>query len=173
MRATPPVHDCRKKSADEEAALHLTVVYEDAVTRHWAWELWGRVGQLAGQGGIYRESWRFAELAEPEIFADAVKAAAKADVLVIALRETELVPPILRMWVDGWLRRRAGRPGALVALIGVPAQPGAETGGVHRLLEIAARQAELDYLPRERKLPEEPPPRPFCRGRVTRAALPA
>jgi hypothetical protein len=51
--------------------------------------------------------------------------------------------------------RRAGRAGALVALLGVPARPDALSWRAHEYLEAIARQAGLDFLPRERKLPEE------------------
>jgi hypothetical protein len=51
--------------------------------------------------------------------------------------------------------RGAKRPGALVALIGVPAWPDAQAGHAHQHLKAIARRAGLDYLPRETKLPEE------------------
>jgi hypothetical protein len=49
--------------------------------------------------------------------------------------------------------RRAGRPGAMVALIGVPPQPDAQSGRAHKYLESVTRRVGLDFLPRERKLP--------------------
>ena len=138
-----------------EAALSIIVAYEDSLTRRWAWDLWRRVGRLTGSGGICRKAWRIANFSRPGIFAEAALAAAKADMLIIAVRDAEKVPRFLDLWIDAWLPQRAKRPGALVALIGVPARPDAQSGYAHQLLEAVARQAGLDYLPRERKLPEE------------------
>jgi len=142
---------------EPEAALNVAVAYEDPLTRHWVDELWGRVGQLIGGGSIQRKTWKIADLVHQRVFGDATRAAAKADVLVIAVRDTREVPLILYVWIDAWLPRRAGLPGALVALIGVPAQPSAQAGCTHRLLEMVARRAGLDFLPRECKLPDLSP----------------
>ncbi len=147
-----------------EAALNVNIIYQDALTRRWARELWSRVGRLAGTGGICQRAWRILDLAGPATFARAVTAAARADVLVIALRDTDEVPPILRMWAEAWLPRRGNRPGAMVALIGVRPDPTAHRGYAHRFLEAIAGKAGLDYLPRERKLPEEP----LLRRKLTR-----
>ena len=149
--------DC---APDAAAALTITIVQEDAVTRRWAQQLWSRVGRLTGNGGICRECWNLAELVEKGVFEAAVRSAAKADVLVIAVRDAEPVPLLLRMWLDAWPSQREGRPGAMVALIGVDAPPHREAGRVHRLLEQVAGKAGLEFLPRERKLPPEPEPVP-------------
>jgi hypothetical protein len=146
-----------RDSQESAAALNVTVLYEDPLTRHWVDELWGRVGRLIGGGQIRRKAWRIADLMQQGVLGDATRAAAKADVLVIAVRDTKEVPLILYVWIEAWLPRRAGLPGALVALIGVPAQPDAQVGCTHRLLEMVAGKAGLDYLPRECKLPDPPP----------------
>ena len=65
------------------------------------------------------------------------------------------VPADLDLWFEAWLPRRAGRAGALVALIGVPPQPDIQSGRAHACLETVARRAGLDYMPRERKLPRD------------------
>jgi hypothetical protein len=151
-----------RDSRESETALNVTVVYEDPLTRYWVDELWGRVGRLIGGGEVRRKAWRIGDLVQQAVFGDAARAAAKADVLVIAVRDTKEVPLILYVWIDAWLPRRAGLPGALVALIGVPAQPDAQGGCTLRLLEAVARKAGLDYLPRECKLPD---PLPDSHGR--------
>jgi hypothetical protein len=143
-------------SAEESAqALNVVLVYQDPLTRHWAADLWGRVGQLIHSGAIRRESFRLGELTRAFVFADAVHAAAEADVLVISVRDAGELPLLLHVWIDSWMPRRGGRAGALVALIGVPAKPDALSGRAHSYLESIAREAGLDFLPRERRLPEE------------------
>jgi hypothetical protein len=138
-----------------EPALNVVVIYQDPLTRHWAADLWDRVGQLIDSGGISRKCWNLSDLAGAFVFAEAVRAAAEADVLVISVRDAGDLPLLLHMWVDGWMPRRAGRAGALVALIGVPARPDVPSGGAHQYLGAIARQAGLDFLPQERRLPAE------------------
>jgi hypothetical protein len=138
-----------------EPALSVSLVYQDLLTRDWAEELWNRVGQLVGQEGVCRQSWQIGDLVDARVFADAVEAAAKADVLVVSVRDAGNVPANLEFWIEAWMPRRAGRAGALVALIGVPPQPDTQSGRVHACLENAARRAGLDFLPRERKLPQD------------------
>jgi hypothetical protein len=146
----------QKASASKkvEAALRVTIVYQDPLTRHWAAELWDRVEQLVGQEGVCRQSWKISELANTRVFAAAVQATAVADVLVVSVRDTGDLSGELDQWIEAWLPRRAGRAGALVALIGVAPQPDVRSGRSHAYLQITARRAGLDFLPSERKLPQ-------------------
>jgi hypothetical protein len=143
--------------ADDESreALRVIIAYEDPLTHYWAMELWGRVGDLIGGGGICRTAWRISDLAHPGLFAEAVKEAARAHVLVISFRDAGALPPCLCKWVEAWKPRRIGTGGALVALIGVPPQPNAPAGQAYAYLENVARKVGLDFLPHERKLPED------------------
>jgi hypothetical protein len=139
---------------DTGQALNIVTVYQDALTRYWATELWDRVGQLIGDGGVCTQSWKIGDLKLALALAKAVQAAAVADVLVISVRDAAELPLLLRVWIDAWMPVRAGRPGALVALIGLPAQPDTQSGHAYQYLQAVARRAGLDFLPRERKLPE-------------------
>ena len=139
-----------------EAGLSVATVYQDPLTRQWAAELWDRVGQLIDSEGVRCQSWKISELTDHGIFLDAVQAAAEADVLVVSVRDAGELPISLYVWIDAWLPSRARRAGALVALIGVPPQPDTQSGQAHQYLESVARKAGLDFLPHERKLPEQP-----------------
>jgi hypothetical protein len=154
-RRSDAVDRAAMPAAETEQALSVVVIYQDPLTRHWAAELWDRVGKLIDSGGICNKSWNLSGLASAFVFAEAVQAAAEADVLVISVRDARDLPLLLHAWIDGWMPRRAGRAGALVALIGLPARPDAQFGRAHEYLGAIARQAGLDFLPRERKLPEE------------------
>ena len=136
---------------ETEPALRVATVYQDPLTRHWARELWDRVGQLVGQGGICHQSWKIGDLTDAQASTGAVQAAPEADVLVVSVRDAGELPINLCVWIDAWMPRRAG---ALVALIGVCPQPNVQSGRVHAYLEAVARRVGLDFLPRERKLPE-------------------
>ncbi|HOX58860.1 MAG TPA: hypothetical protein P5205_16825 [Candidatus Paceibacterota bacterium] len=139
-----------------EPALNVVVIYQDHLTHHWAMDLWARVEQLIGSGGISSKSWRVNDLAHPDALAAAGRAAMRADVLIVSLRDAAELPLSLYLWVDEWLPHRLTRTSALVALIAVPVQPDAQSGLTRRFLESVARKAGMDFLPRERKLPEEP-----------------
>jgi len=141
--------------AETEQALNVVVVYQDPLTRFWAADLWDRVGQLIESADISRKFWKLSDLASAAAFADAVEAAAVADVLVISIRDGGGLPLLLHDWIDAWMPRRGGRAGALVALIGIPARPDSHSGRTQEHLQAIARQAGLDFLPRERRLPAE------------------
>ena len=141
-------------ASEPKPLLSIVVVYQDGLTRHWAAELWDRVGSLLGGGGVCRQSWKIRDLSQPCSFSGAVRAATKADVLMVSVRDARELPLELESWIECWLPGREGRPGALVALIGVPPQPDAQLGCAHSYLADVARRGGLDFLPRERKLPE-------------------
>ena len=141
-------------SKEAESVLSVVTVYQDSLMRHWTTELWDRVGQLVGQGGICHRSWKIGNLTDARILPDAVQAAAEADVLVVSVRDARQLPVELYAWIDAWMARRTTSAGALVALIGVSPEPHAESGHAHAYLEAVARRVGLDFLPRERKLPE-------------------
>ena len=151
-----PADPVAQASTAPGPALTVATIYQDPLTRHWATELWGRVGQLIGDEGACCQSWKISDLTDPRVFEDSVRVAAAADVLIISVRDARELPTNLTVWFDALVPRRAGHAGALVALIGVPPQPDAQFGRAHAYLERIARKAGLDYLPRERKLPEQP-----------------
>jgi len=151
MLAAPAAAVARKTGL----ALSVVVIYQDSLTREWAGELWNRVAQLVGQESICSQSWKISDLADAREFEGAVEAAAEADVLVISVRDAGEVPVGLEWWVEAWMPKRAGRAGALLALISVPSQPDPHAGQVQAYLETIARRAGLDFMPRERKLPDK------------------
>jgi len=148
--------EAAKVPNESELVLNVVTVYQDPLTRHWAAELWDRVGRLIDSGGICRKAWNVGDLMRADVFADAVKAAAEAHVLVISVRDAGQLPVSLCIWIDAWMPNRVGPVGgALVALIGVPPQPDTQSGRAYAYLESVAKRAGLDYLPNERKLPSK------------------
>lgn len=79
-------------SRDPEPALSVVTVYQDPLTRHWATELWERVGQLISNEAVCHQSWKMSDLTDPRVFMDAVRAAEEADVLLVAVRDTGELP---------------------------------------------------------------------------------
>ena len=97
-----------------DPALYVATVYQDPLTRHWATELWNRVGPLVGGGCICHQSWKISDLVDLRFFADAVQAAAKAGVVVVSVRDAGALPINLHVWIDAWMpetRRAAGCAG--------------------------------------------------------------
>lgn len=156
-KGIPPSPYLSASAGDAEPALNVAMVYQDPLTRYWAAEFWDRVGELISHHSVGRQSWRIEELKDPRVFAEAGQAAAEADVLVISVRDAGEWPASLHVWIQSWLPRRAGRVGALVALIGVPGRPDGQSGRAHQYLARVAHEAGLDFLPRERKLPDVAP----------------
>ncbi len=152
-----PASAAAKASAPPEFELRVVTVYQDPLTEQWAREMWESVEYVFSEGGARFESWSLTQLKQAFAFADALEAAAQADMLVISVRGAGALPLILHGWIDAWLPERSGRPGALVALIGLPSQPEPQSDHTYQYLEAVARQAGLDFLPRERRLPNEPP----------------
>ena len=136
--------------AKDEPALNVTMVCEDLLTREWAAEMWDRVTQIAGKENISVTSWRISDLALPEILADAVLSAARADVIVIAVSAAEKLPIDLCVWIAAWVPRRARRAGAVVALMGLPQEPDdPQAFRARDFLQMVALKGGLDFFPRE------------------------
>ena len=151
-----PIDQESRAQEESEPALKVVTVYQDPLTRHWAMELFDRLGRLIDSDGICRKFWSLNDLAQADDFADAVEAAAEAHVLVISVRDAGQLPRCFHDWIDAWLPNRTGPVGgALVALIGVPLRPNSQSGRAYACLESVAKRAGLDFLPTERKLPQK------------------
>jgi len=156
LSRTAPATQAARAPAETEPTLDVVTVYQDPWTRHWAMELWDRVGQLIADMGVCRKSWKISDLTQALIFGDAVQAAAEAHVLVVSVLDVGQLPTSLCVWIDAWMPNRVGPAGgALVALIGVPQQPDIQSGRAYAYLESVAKRAGMDFVPHERKLPQE------------------
>lgn len=141
-----------------DAALSLTVLYEDDATRQWAGEVCARVADLVGNEALQASWWRLSDLNEPAVLAGAVSTTLRADVIVIAVRASEGFPLPFYVWVDSWLPYKAPNGAALVALITLPEPPTVQLDRARTYLRSVAQAGRLDFLLEERKLPEEMTP---------------
>jgi hypothetical protein len=165
LNSSTRLHAAAKTQAENELALRVVVLFEDQVTQRWTRELWGRVDHLIGSGEVCREVWRISDLARTDDFADAVKAATKAHVLLVSFRDEGELPSHLREWIEAWVPHRTTSGGAMVALIAVQAPLNAVAGHAYTYLASVARRAGMDFLPHERRLADES--RPALRARRT------
>jgi hypothetical protein len=153
------------KPAPDESAydLRLVLAYEDLLTRTWALDSFEAVPP-AGRAQIQLTEWRIHRLLESKEFPDSVGAAARADIIVVALHATDELPIPLYVWIDAWLPRRARRAGALVTWIGVAGFTDSHSSHAHQYLHAVARRAGLDFLSNERRQPTDSSHFPSSRG---------
>jgi hypothetical protein len=62
--------------------------------------------------------WKFEVLREPRLFDAAARDAAWADMIVLAIRQSQELPAEVRRWIEHWLPSKQADSGALVALLG-------------------------------------------------------
>jgi hypothetical protein len=126
-------------------ALGVAAVYQDAESQERANRVCDRVIGLIGQECLVSASWRVCDLAQIDVFTGAVKAATRADVIIISIHEAAELPPALSAWIEAWLPRRHQREGALVALVGAgPVSEAGERTLSH--LEVVARRGALTFF---------------------------
>jgi hypothetical protein len=133
--------------------LNIAGVYQDRVTWDWAAEACHLATQLAGEGHVQNRLFNADSLSDPEIFADAVRAALTADVIVVSVYAADRLPPNLYVWFEAWLPLRPSRAGALTAMIGVTELLDSQSVRTFEYLYALARKGQLDFIPQERQRP--------------------
>jgi hypothetical protein len=146
-------------------ALNIAGVYQDCVTQDWATQTCDLATQMARVARVQEIWFNLNSLGDPEILAEAVEAALKADVIVVSVYAAGELPPELCAWFAGWLPRRPARGGALTALVGVAEPPDAHAARTFEHLQAVARKGELDFIPQERKRPASASAAAFGLGR--------
>jgi hypothetical protein len=134
-----------------KAGYHLNValVYQDSTTRHCAVEVRDLIAERSGQGVVRSTEWLISNLVQPSVFTLGIQALAKADAIVIAVRETDRFPGAFYMWVNLWLQVRSGKVGALVALVETSTEESAEFMETRRYLHAVASQGGLELILKE------------------------
>jgi hypothetical protein len=145
--------------AAAENSFRAVIVYQDEPAQIWAAEMWERVTRLIGNEGIQVHCWAIGDLTHPRLFADAVQAAAEADVLIISATVAQDLPLNLYVWIDAWLPRRKIDEGALVTLLSVSEEASGASARALAYFQAIAARARMNFLPEERKLdrPEKNP----------------
>jgi len=137
----------------------LVVVYEDTTTRHRALQLCGHLAQQLQDDCDFQCSWwNLDQFDNPGLCQQAADATAKADMVMVSLRDDERLTAALDRWLKGWLSRRGDRQSALVVLLEEEGQPGDRTHLLQSQLQQAARQARMDFFVHAYESPEPRPP---------------
>jgi hypothetical protein len=124
------------------------VLYEDIVSRERAMELCDRlVHKFWAEVEFEFSWWRFDFLHDSALAGDAVRLAARSELILLAAHAGRELPPPVRSWMEGWLPIREPGFGALVAMIGTDADQLRGLSPIHVYLREAAQRANMDYLP--------------------------
>lgn len=127
--------------------LNAAIIYEDLEMG----ELANRMcHSMACEFGVQRElnqeMWNFQLLDVAEFQAQATRAAACADLIVVATHGYEELPLEILAWIEYWVDKRQGHPGALVALFDEIHPHGGSRAVVQSYLEYVARRCGLDFV---------------------------
>lgn len=133
----------------------IVVVFQDPLTRQWATDALERVSDVLCREQGRLRFWRMDDLVQPLIADAAIRAAADATILIVALRDVALPPPSLCVWNEGWLARRPPATGLLVSIVGVHPRCSDHIVQLDEYLRAIALRGSLDYLPRKFLLPPE------------------
>jgi hypothetical protein len=141
-----------------EADYHMNValVYQNSTTCKRAQVVRDLMVEKAGEDVVQSTEWLISNLVQPSIFTRGIQALAKADAIVIAVRETDRFPGAFYLWVNLWLQIRSGKPGALVALVETFTEESPESMETRRYLHAVASQGGLELLMKECEPRESP-----------------
>jgi hypothetical protein len=126
--------------------LNVVLVYEAFQTGLQGKEVFDLIAKEAGDNAARLTVWRFDFFQSAEMTRAVTRQAEEADVIIVAPRNPDSLPPQVHAWLERWpLRRKAGS-GALVALFERCAATAAKSSNVAFLLWRAAERAHMDYF---------------------------
>ena len=136
------------RSADE--SLRGVVVYEDPATHVRARQTYDYLVAHTGNELGFQFSWWSFDLLQEGGWAEAAAGiAAAADLVIFSTRLGRELPPGVKTWIESWIARRAGRPGAIAAVFSPPRAETAGTSGRRAYLANMAKIAGMDFLAHE------------------------
>ena len=149
-------HRRMTETTDLGMCLKICATYQDTLSREWTRTVLNRTAYLVGSESLQCTWWKMDFLSHPLVLTEAVKAAAQADVLIVAVQGTDTVPEELAHWTDEWLVQRREKAGALIALVGLPDRADSPAPVTLEYLRRAATQGGLDFLPQSKPWASEP-----------------
>lgn len=144
-------------SEKSEYVLNIAGIHQDDVTLKWATQVASRAIHLVGERSVRSAWWQIGGLSDPRVFRDAVQAATTADILIVSVLGADALPLDIYEWIEAWLPLRLQLAGAMVALIGVPGQPGTDSSRIGYYLQDVARRGQLEFLSQHQALPWHSP----------------
>jgi len=130
--------------------LKVMLVYEDLGMGVQGKEIFDLIAKEAGGENAARLTvWRFDFFHSAELTRAVSRQAAEADVIIIAPRNPDILPPQVKAWLEQWPPRRKSGTGALIALFDPNVVGHAKSSDVALLLWRAAGRAEMDFFYRK------------------------
>jgi hypothetical protein len=134
--------------AKKQDSFSAVVLYEDHATRDRAMDVCDRLVHKFWADVEFEFSWwRFDFLGDAALAGDAVRLAARSELILLAAHAGRELPPPVKSWIEGWLPIREPGFGVLVAMIGTEADRLKGLSPIHVYLREAAQEANMDYLP--------------------------
>lgn len=147
---------------DEEPDLRMVLIYETALSGRLGMQLYhSLVEQLEERLHFRQDLWKFDLLRSSDLRDLASEQAATADLVVLACRNDEKLPPYIRQWVKGWLSLKTSRPTALVVLLHHDSAGVEANDELRSYLEDIIAGQNVDLFIRSIEIPEKhlsPPP---------------
>lgn len=135
-------------------SFEVVLAYQDFSSGLWAKEFFNRL--VRDHGRLFRflcHLWKFDFLLAPGLSDQAVAEATDADMIVIATHNQTELPPVVKDWVELWLRRTR-TPGALVALLDGLQPPVGSPCAVGTYLSEVAERAQMKFFCKRLGSPE-------------------
>lgn len=102
--------------------------------------------QAGGEAAARLTVWRFDFFHSAELTRAVSRQAEEADVIIVAPRDPNCLPPQVKTWLELWPQRRKQGPGALIAVFHPDAKAQARSSDVALLLWRAASRAGIDFF---------------------------
>ncbi len=127
--------------------LKVVLVYEDyemGIEGKWIFD---RIVREVGEGDAARLTvWRFDFFYSPELTLALSRQAGEADVIIVAPRHPDRLPPQVHKWLENWPLHRRVASGAVVSVFHSAAGPVSRTSDAALSLWRAAERAGMDYF---------------------------
>lgn len=130
--------------------LKVMLVYEDYGMGVQGKEIFDLIAKEAGGENAARLTvWRFDFFHPAELTRAVSRQAEEADVIIIAPRNPDILPPQVKAWLEQWPPRRKPGTGALIALFDPNVVGRAKSSDIALLLWRAAGRAGMDFFYRK------------------------
>jgi hypothetical protein len=126
--------------------IKVVLVYEEFQMGIKGKEIFDLIAREAGENAARLTVWRFDFIHSAELTRAVTHQAEEADVIIVAPRNLESLPPQVRLWLEQWPMNRRNLGGALIAVFDSNVATSATPSNVAMLLWRAAQRAGMDYF---------------------------
>jgi hypothetical protein len=126
--------------------LKAVVVYEEVRMGLQGKKISDLIARESGRTTAELAVWHFDILGSPALPPAATRQAEEADVIIVAPRHPDTLPPQVCTWLESWPANRKPGHGALIALFDARTAVTSRRSSVARLLSRTAQRAEMNYF---------------------------